>query len=383
MEREGTPYALHGRYTNVLLEIDLLKRTIRAVEAAGSKALGPSKRGFPLMGLYNNRILIAGGYTTLNVSENTYTKARHMSDEWIVTILKGGTTGTTAPKATTFQVRLDDVLDNAMRAPLQDLSLRHLLASALPLPIRASGLDHPVLFINCMDVDGSLLSFPRIFEPSNMPSVAPSDLLRRFPTLESLNPEPVKQIKLANRPGAVSQNQIHVLFYCDHTMSDGRTLFQAGGFSAAPVQWGFYHRPVAAVNGQEFVYTFADNGNPTRVGTEVRNHLSAPVLSASETRPAIDPQQLFRNVDAPGTVVSNIECCGFPDCPNASIFHAAAVAEIAKVRGDAMFVPPAAKPPKLLRCSRCMLEQYCSSGCQKAHFPAHKDACKNASASGK
>ena len=87
--RTGTSNFLSGRYSRVLLELDLDEGIMRVVEAAG-KYTGPCLRALSTITAFNGTVVVFGGYTTLDPAEDRYGTAgvRAFGDMYTCRILK-------------------------------------------------------------------------------------------------------------------------------------------------------------------------------------------------------------------------------------------------------------------------------------------------------
>ena len=92
---------LVGKYNATLIELDLARKESRTVEAA-SRISGPSFRADCTLGVWDHRVHVVGGYTTLDAVENLYAGIRSFEEAWCCALLTDDSAprGPTSPSAT-------------------------------------------------------------------------------------------------------------------------------------------------------------------------------------------------------------------------------------------------------------------------------------------
>lgn len=85
----GTYWANDGRYSAQCIELSLNEGTIRTIEAA-SHIAGPGKRAKCILGMFENRLLITGGYHSLDADDNQFFKAHTFRTDLLHHSVRGG-----------------------------------------------------------------------------------------------------------------------------------------------------------------------------------------------------------------------------------------------------------------------------------------------------
>ena len=365
-----------GKYTRVLLEIDVSRSSIRAVEpvigAADTKAnLGPARRGHACVAAQGGRVVVCFGYTTYDECTGLPTM-QPMRDTWTCQILSeqaaesfiplrpdAPRSGAVRPnESLVMNLDFDDfrVMHQHARAHvLRDMELRKQLSNLCPSDNGQRGALLTVL----LDGTGKALPPEKVYSPPLCAWVSEADLHRLLPGLSHIDPELTATIKEFN-----FEERILVLYivywgklYTEHNILgsiDPQLVPEADRLS-----WNF--KPAAEPAAEEPLSVFSDHFGRWRPNTTYINRVgggfpsSGSIFSAQADLPTLPKAQQPH---------ARLPVCANEACP-------------------ATRDPELMKEQKLKKCSLCGLVRYCGSACQRADWPRHKLLCREVCGQGR
>lgn len=177
-----TPVLLMGRYSGILLEVDVSAMRLRAVEPSGQRT-GPGFRALPAFAAHAGKIAVLGGYTTLNPVESYYDGIRLTTQGWMCR-MRGGDSSQFDPidvanssRRCVVQVSEADIAENARRAVFHSDDLRRQLGEMTPADRRG------VVAVLLVRADGAMPSVSDVFSEAAWHSV--EELDTRYPSWRS------------------------------------------------------------------------------------------------------------------------------------------------------------------------------------------------------
>eukprot|EP00037_Helgoeca_nana_P026231 m.294844 g.294844 ORF g.294844 m.294844 type:complete len:381 (+) comp27167_c2_seq5:5028-6170(+) len=367
----GTQTLLSGKYHDTLLEIDVDRYEIRAVEAAGAEsteALGPGPRAYTLVAPWTNKatgrssVMCGYGYTTFEARKATYIGLKFQRDLWechllsadtvqpeVVLPKSGGSGGLprsqdpNTVKMVSFN--LVDCFDLLQATITSDLAIRKLCTMMCP-PSRGRGA-----LVGQIMTDNQPTDSRAFFTKEHLtPWHSVEEVLARFPDLATNDPQTYSMMLRTHPP---------TQFFIIYVMFEKHDAYKFG--TAPPCGYalcaGFYGRYLP---GQTYVTVDPKTG---------ANVLSAEKFGAKYAGAAI-PTTLHVNEH------SSVDLCHYPACParkklqagnNSGKKYTSMGEIVAEMQKDFA--------ASLKECSGCGLVKYCCRQCQKDDWKNHKSKC--------
>lgn len=352
-----------GRYSNALIEVDVVTKTIRAVEpvmgAADTRArLGPKRRGHACVAACAGKVVVGFGYTTFD--ERTGAKTMQpMRDTWTCQILEHEVAKSFVPlpvdqqasgdirpnEVLTFTAKFEDYdvyHKHARGHVLRDIELRKKLSNLCPSDNAKRGALLTVL----VDSTGKALPPEKVYSPPLCLWVTEEDIHRLLPGMDHADP------KLAASLRDQVNLEEHVLVI--YLVYWGKKFFFERNLpgllnpllQAADVPRTFYV-PATAPADDDPLTLYCDyfsRWKPNAIFFNLNPQGGSSIFSSQAELPTLP--ELRPTTRRPA--------CAYEACPNLSDLQ----------------------QQKLLKCSLCGLVRYCSRACQRADWPQHKLICR-------
>jgi hypothetical protein len=331
---DGTASLLHGRYFNVVIEVDIDTQVIRTVETALAGMSGPSPRGFAGIAACGGRLTVFGGYTTFSKAAGRFVSVRTCSDYWVCRVLSADETKLADPTdslnrnmATITTVNYADVSTSLRVAVLRDERLRKRISELCePLPGALLGV--------MTGSGGAPLSEEEFYAAGHLRWMPREAILEHLPDLKRRYRDVYDSLFEATNY-TVKATVLYVADYSEH-----------GRLKVPYEAWA----------------TWFGRWKPNTLYLSEKALASGELkLSAEETAPPVSDVV---------KIIGRIQICSFLGCHT----HTLAAFQSGVNGGN----QTAALSKKLLVCSRCSMVKYCSVECQRADWPQHKACCKRA-----